>query len=275
LRKRIITLTILAAVLLAPSMIFAASASMFAAGKAVTSQNSANEIVVPLVVTNKANLTAMDIPLKFSEGVTLKEVNFENVRTSYFDLKIANIDNKDHKVIIGLLPQMSAAAKPDLAAGTGPVANLVFQVDDPTITDIQIESFETENPGHALMYVYHDTQNGVLHQYSEYPEFSPITVSMSGVAGGPNMPTSFALNQNYPNPFNPTTQIAFDLANATHVELTIYNVLGQEVKTLVNRDMEAGSHSVEWDASNVSSGVYFYRIQAGDFNQTKKMMLLK
>lgn len=269
-----ITLTILVAVLMAPSLIFAASASRFAAGKAVVSEKSANEIVVPLVVTNKADLTAMDIPLKFSEGVTLKEVNFENVRTSYFDLKIANINNEENTVIIGLLPQMSAVAKPDLAAGTGPVANLVFTVDDPTIKDVTIETFETQNPGHALMYVYHTRDNGALNQYVEFPEFDPITVAMSTVAGA-GLPGTYALNQNYPNPFNPTTQIAFDLAKSSHVELTIYNVLGQEVTTLVNRDMEAGSHTIEWDASSVSSGVYFYRIQAGDFNQTKKMMLLK
>jgi len=269
-----ITLTVLVAVLVAPSMIFAASASKFAAGKAVvSSQQNANEIVVPLVVTNKANLTAMDIPLKFSEGVTLKEVNFENVRTSYFDLKIANINNEDNTVIIGLLPQMSATAKPDLEAGTGPVANLVFTVDDPTVKDIKLESFETQNPGHALMYVYHTWNNGVPEQYVEYPDFDPIDVAMSTVAGG--LPNQFALSQNYPNPFNPTTEIAFDLAKNGHVSLTVFNVLGQQVTTLVDRDMEAGSHTVQWDASGVSSGVYFYRIQAGDFNSTKKMMLLK
>jgi hypothetical protein len=270
-----ITLTVLVAVLLAPSLIFAASASRFAAGKAVASEKSANEIVVPLVVTNKADLTAMDIPLKFSEGVTLKEVNFENVRTSYFDLKIANINNEDNSVIIGLLPQMSSVTKPDLAAGTGAVANLVFTIDDPTVTEIQLETFEMQNPGHSLMYVYHKWDNGVPTQYVEYPEFDPITVAMSAVADGANMPTQFALDQNYPNPFNPTTEIAFDLAKSGRVALTIYNVLGQEVTTLIDREMDAGSHSVQWDASNVSSGVYFYRISAGDFNQTKKMLLLK
>jgi hypothetical protein len=268
------TLTVLVAVLLAPSLIFAASASKFVAGKAVASETNANEIVVPLVVTNGANLTAMDIPLKFSEGVTLKEVNFENVRTSYFDLKIANINNKDHTVVIGLLPQMSSTPKPDLEAGTGPVANLVFQIDDPSVKDIQLEASVMEKPGHSLMFVYHTNDNGVLGQYTETPEFTPTTVSMSTVAGG-NLPNTFALNQNYPNPFNPTTEISFDLPKSSHVELTVYNVLGQEVTTLINRDMEAGSHSIEWDASNVSSGVYFYRINADSFNQTKKMMLLK
>jgi hypothetical protein len=269
-----ITLTVLVAVLVAPAMIFAASASKFAAGKAVVSQQSNNEIVVPLVVTNKANLTAMDIPLKFSEGVTLKEVNFENVRTSYFDLKIANINNEDNTVIIGLLPQMSANAKPDLEAGTGPVANLVFTVDDPTVKEINLETFETQNPGHALMFVYHKWDNGVPSQFVEYPDFDPMNVAMSTVAG-PGLPHSFALSQNYPNPFNPSTEIAFDLAKNSHVTLTVFNVLGQQVSTLIDRDMEAGSHTIQWDASSVSSGVYFYRIQAGDFNATKKMMLLK
>jgi len=89
------------------------------------------------------------------------------------------------------------------------------------------------------------------------------------------MPTSYALSQNYPNPFNPSTKIAFDLPVASHVELTIYNVLGQKVEMLVDGDMEAGSHEVTWDASPYSSGIYFYRISAKNFTETKKMMMLK
>jgi len=274
LKIRTITLTILVAVLVAPSLIFAASAHKFAVGKAIASPVNSNEIVVPLVVTNEANLTAMDIPLSFNEGVTLKEVNFENVRTSYFDLKIANINNEDNTVIIGLLPQMSAAAKPDLEAGTGPVANLVFTIDDPSVTEVNLEAFEMENPGHALMFVYHDFSSGTVNQFTQYPEFEPVTVSLAGVSGA-GLPGSFALNQNYPNPFNPTTDIAFDLPKASQVELTVYNVLGQEVTTLVNGKLDAGTHVIMWDAGSVSSGVYFYRLQAENFSETKKMMLLK
>ena len=86
---------------------------------------------------------------------------------------------------------------------------------------------------------------------------------------------SYHLLENYPNPFNPTTQISYTLARASNVTLTVYNVLGQQIVTLVNAKNEPGEHSVNWNALNVPSGVYFYRIVAGDFVQVKKMMLMK
>ena len=89
------------------------------------------------------------------------------------------------------------------------------------------------------------------------------------------MPQVYSLSQNYPNPFNPATNFSFDLPVASHVTLTIFNVLGQEVTTLIDKKMEAGSHTVEWNAARFSSGVYFYRISAGNFTETKKMMILK
>ena len=141
--KRLFTLTVVIAVLLVPSLVLAGSLHKFAVSKAVAQDNT---VVVPLVVTNEANLAAIDIPLKFSEGVTLREVVFENTRVSYFDLKIANINNKERTVVIGLLPQMSATPKPDLQAGTGVVANLVFEVDDPAVNEIKLEVVELKNP---------------------------------------------------------------------------------------------------------------------------------
>ena len=272
--KRLFTLTVVIAVLLVPSLVLAGSLHKFAVSKAVARDNT---VVVPLVVTNEANLTAMDIPLKFSEGVTLREVDFENTRVSYFDLKIANINNKERTVVIGLLPQMTATPKPDLEVGTGVVANLVFEVDDPAVNEVKLEVVELKNPTHSLAYVYHDfDEKGVPHIRMEKPEFEPVTLGFSGVsAEGPEVPKVYALNQNYPNPFNPTTEISFDLPVASHVELTIFNILGQEVETLINEDMEAGPQSKTWDAAPYSSGVYFYRILANDFTDTKKMVMLK
>jgi hypothetical protein len=263
-------------VILVPSMILAASANKFAVGKATAIE--ANQVVVPLVVTNDVNLAAIDIPLKFSEGVTLKEVDFdfEGSRVSHFDLKIANIKNDEHTVVIGLLPQITSTHVPDLEAGTGPVANLVFEINDPTVSQVTVEAVELQDPNHSLMFVYHDPDNnGSSHIRTVSPEFEPITVSFSNPATSPSIPTTYALNQNYPNPFNPTTEIAFDLPEPSHVRLTIYNVLGQTVETLMDRDMEAGSHTVTWDASQNASGVYFYRISANNFSDTKKMLMLK
>ncbi len=89
------------------------------------------------------------------------------------------------------------------------------------------------------------------------------------------LPKTFALEQNYPNPFNPTTIINYQLPTASTVSLKIYDVLGKEVATLVNARQEAGSYNFTFNASNLASGIYFYRLQAGSFVQTKKMMLVK
>ena len=88
-------------------------------------------------------------------------------------------------------------------------------------------------------------------------------------------PDAFALEQNYPNPFNPTTNIKFSLPKTADVSLTIYNMLGQKVSTLINEKMNSGFHIVPFDASNLSSGMYIYRIKAGSFTSTKKMLLIK
>ncbi|MBV6419404.1 MAG: hypothetical protein DAHOPDDO_00621 [Ignavibacteriaceae bacterium] len=94
------------------------------------------------------------------------------------------------------------------------------------------------------------------------------------------IPSEYALMQNYPNPFNPTTKIDFSLPIESDVKLVIYNILGQEVIQLVNNQMTAGNHSVNWNANdaadnNLTSGIYFYQLNAGDFRETKKMILLK
>ncbi len=94
------------------------------------------------------------------------------------------------------------------------------------------------------------------------------------------LPKSFTLSQNYPNPFNPSTVIRFDIPVNSKVNLTIYNVLGQKVKTLIDQDLAAKHYEVDWDGTSdggtkVASGIYFYKIEAGNFIQTKKMVMLK
>lgn len=89
------------------------------------------------------------------------------------------------------------------------------------------------------------------------------------------VPTSFALYQNFPNPFNPTTVITYDIAKRSHVMLTVYDVLGRQVATLVNAEKSPGEYQAIFDASELPSGVYFYRIQAGNYTAVKKLMLVK
>ena len=102
-----------------------------------------------------------------------------------------------------------------------------------------------------------------------------ITGTLNSVEVGPPIPTVFALRQNYPNPFNPGTTVAFDLPKAERVRLTVYDLLGREVSVLLDESRNAGTHEVWFDGSRLGSGAYFYRLQAGGFVQTKRLMLLK
>jgi hypothetical protein len=89
------------------------------------------------------------------------------------------------------------------------------------------------------------------------------------------IPDAFVLEKNFPNPFNPTTVIGYQLSAVSNVELSIYNILGEKVTTLVSEKQNAGHHQVEWNASGFASGVYYYRIEAGEFVDVKKMVLLR
>ncbi len=110
--------------------------------------------------------------------------------------------------------------------------------------------------------------NGAIH-YTE-PIQIEIPTDVKGI-----VPGEFALQQNYPNPFNPTTEIRYQTPEVVHVTLKLFDVLGREVATLVNEVKQAGTYTVLFDASNLTGGVYFYRMQAGDFVKTKKLLLLK
>ena len=104
------------------------------------------------------------------------------------------------------------------------------------------------------------------------PNWWGITLAVTPQTGAPQ---TYALSQNYPNPFNPATKIDFSIPTSSQVQLRIYNVLGQEVATLVNETLTPGSHTVTFDASRLASGIYMYKITAGSFVSTRKMVLLK
>jgi hypothetical protein len=93
--------------------------------------------------------------------------------------------------------------------------------------------------------------------------------------GSDAVPAVFALNQNYPNPFNPSTIINYQLAFDNYTTLKVYNIIGKEVATLVNGFINAGSHKVTFDASNLSAGVYIYKLQSGNNVEVRKLTLMK
>jgi hypothetical protein len=101
-------------------------------------------------------------------------------------------------------------------------------------------------------------------------------LTVVGVGNPSNtVPAQYGLQQNYPNPFNPATNISYELPEAAFVSIKVYNLLGGEVATLVNREQAAGAYEVGFDATGLPSGVYFYRLNAGPFSATRKLLLLR
>jgi len=139
-----------------------------------------------------------------------------------------------------------------------------------TTTGSVTDSFETVNVTQGLFVDVHNNSNNVV-----------VVIDSVGTIVSVNDPTdgqkvtSYALEQNYPNPFNPSTKIIFAIPIASSVRLDVYNILGEKISTLLNTELGAGRHEVNFDASNLASGTYIYRIQAGSFVQTRKMLLLK
>ena len=121
-----------------------------------------------------------------------------------------------------------------------------------------------------------DNQNIRLSTVEEYDP-ALDTTNIVSVKDGSNseIPATFKLEQNYPNPFNPTTKIGFRIANFGFISLRIFDLLGREVATLVNEEKPAGEYKVQFNASNLSSGVYFYQLKAEEFVETKKLVLMK
>ena len=106
-------------------------------------------------------------------------------------------------------------------------------------------------------------------------KFTTGSMYTTNVGDGNKLPSEFSMSQNYPNPFNASTTVKFSLATSGHVTIDIFNILGEKVSRLTDGDFSAGPHSVIWNASEATSGVYFYRIVAGDKSVTKRMTLLK
>lgn len=144
-------------------------------------------------------------------------------------------------------------------------------------------TFTANIPGNGspATYMYYISTMDTFDVKGHSPADAPLNVHSfyAGTTGittiGTEVPDVFMLGQNYPNPFNPATSINFDIAQQSPVSIIIYDAVGREVQTLVNNTLSPGKYSVSWNASALPSGVYFYRIDAGQFTSIKKMMLIK
>jgi len=135
----------------------------------------------------------------------------------------------------------------------------------------------------TVTFIDNNVEQGPIYYYriKAYTKFTQsdysneLSLEMTSVAEDKKIPTVYSLAQNYPNPFNPTTKIKFGLPESAFTRLMIYDLSGREVATLVNSELVAGYHEIEFNASNLSSGIYFYRITASNFTSVKKLILLK
>jgi DNA/RNA endonuclease YhcR with UshA esterase domain len=161
-----------------------------------------------------------------------------------------------------------------------------FLLDDDIVPDSTLDINYMENAivGGIDTLVAGDTLTNVkgvvMYSYGsvkiEVRKLDDITIKEPVVEPGvTDVPGTFALHQNYPNPFNPVTTISFDLASASNVKLTIYDLTGRKVQELVNKNMNAGSYDLRWNASHLSSGMYLYRLETPEFTATNKLLLMK
>jgi hypothetical protein len=211
-------------------------------------------------------IAGLAVALKFADkndDVTLTSASFAGTRLETMQLKEAIIDNVEKTVLIyGIVLD----EKP-LAAGNGTLVKLSFAG-----KDVSKVNFTPTTIG---------KQEGIT---LVSPAAKEVTYEFNGdvhmTDGLSNLPKTFAAFQNYPNPFNATTQIRYALPENANVRLEVFNILGQKVKVLVDEFQTQGYKQVTWDGRNdngdqVSSGVYFYRINAGKFSEVLKMSLLK
>jgi hypothetical protein len=136
--------------------------------------------------------------------------------------------------------------------------------------------YDAPSTDHAWRISFNSNTGNFVQNFLHNANFTDINWSnITGVEEETITPNSFALNQNYPNPFNPTTTITFNLDEGSNVLLKVYDVLGQEVAALINENMSSGLHQVQFDATNLQSGTYYYRIETNNYSEVKKMVLLK
>lgn len=169
-----------------------------------------------------------------------------------------------------------------LAAGSGPIATMHYHVAQTSPEQLIMIDTVVVGISSVTKFTLTDADGGAEYTPIFHPGYVNVEITTDVDDDVPldALPIDFALSQNYPNPFNPTTTIDFALPRAADVTLDVFNVLGRRVRRLVDETLPAGNHSIEFDARNnsgeqLATGVYFYRIEAGSFVQTRKMLLLK
>lgn len=214
-------------------------------------------------------------------GITYRNLTMNNVRypilfSEYYpDLPSQNDPSQP---ITSTTPYYHDITVDSLTATNCSYAGLIIGLPETKLTNINFSNVNiSANMGLRIRNATVNANNLKVHANSGPSIIYEVNGIVTGVESesSNNSPNKFALDQNYPNPFNPSTTIKYSIPKMSFVTIKIYDVLGREVQTLINEQKSAGNYSAVFNANNFPSGIYFYRIQAGDFVQTKKMVLLK
>ena len=234
-----------------------------------------SSVVVSVFGSNSLTVDSIDIALEhFSANLQYNSTIFDGTRSQGALRQTATTNGQQ------ILISVKFSETSPLPAGRGELAKLVFDIPDGTPDEVV--EIDTTDYLDIWPTIFHHPESGGLTIRPIYVKGSVEIKESTPVNedNNPLLPKEFALKQNSPNPFNPSTDISFALPQESDVLLVIYNLLGEKVRTLVNERLRAGVHHVTFDSRDnngrqVASGIYFYKIKANDFTNSKKMMLLK
>ena len=250
-----------------------------------TQATAGTAFTIPVYLSNNnVELSAMTLPLKFSSpALTLDSVSLgQTVWNGQFEGYFI-IDNTARTVRITVLPSEVVTPLPAVSFTDGILVRLYFRAAaDATPHVAVIDSVYADSLVGGTIHVYTRVDLSDNTGSNTYlPDFLAGQVQILVATGVDNhleesaLPADFELAQNYPNPFNPATVIRFGLPRACDVRINVYNILGQQVRTLLDGPMAAGHHEVEFDAAEFPSGIYFYRLVHDQGSLTRKMILVK
>lgn len=246
----------------------------------LSTKSTNNTTVVKLYMTNDKAFAGLTIPLSFGvpgSNIQCTEIDFTGSRVAHF-IRYPSIDNENKRVLIGLIRALDANVDDVLPPGEGLIATLHFSSNN-SRPELKLTSWPL-SAGKLCFNMVDENGTSLCRKPIKDADIQIPVKFGDAEELEESKPARFKLERNYPNPFNPETVIKFSLAQDSPVTLKVYNILGQVVNTLVDEALPAGEHSVIWNGTNgqgrdVASGVYFYRIKAGDFESIQKMTLLR
>ncbi len=235
------------------------------------------QAVVPVYLqNNNIELASLTVPLKFSSvDIEVDSISFVGSLLKPSMSSLVDINNGSRFLRFTYYPGSQVIAETE-----GLLATIYFSIDgsapEQSVSVDSINKLEYAGPPALWTRVEVADTSGINLFFPEFTAGMVVIQSPLDVDDGLfTLPNQLELGQNFPNPFNPSTTISFALPERSHVTLTVYNILGQEVETLLNETRNPGVHEINWEAADKASGVYFYRLAFKDKVLTKKMALLK